>query len=111
MNRKAVIDVDRPMKTYRVRNDYDRDNSEIHEWIGESQAKSVLEPIVVEEYDIRQKNGKLAPARFSVRILDWKGSITDEPITKGELYRLLHYYIRYVAVGARQYSIAKGWMK
>ena len=40
MSRKTVIDVDRPMKTYRVRNDYDRDNSEIHEWIGESQVKA-----------------------------------------------------------------------
>ena len=111
MKIKKFIGTCLPIKTYRVCNEFDRDNSEIQAWIGESQAKSTLSPIIVEELDIRTENGKLAPARFSVRILDWKGAITPDPIGKSELYRLLHYYIRYVAVGARQYSIAKGHLK
>ena len=81
------------------------------DWIGACQAWSGLSPIIVDEYEIRSKSGRLTPARFGVRILDWKGSITTYPIDKGELYRVLHDYIRYVAVGARQDSIKKGLMK
>ena len=111
MKRMLVIDRDRPMRTYRVRDEFDRDKSDIHEWIGACQAWSGLSPIIVDEYEIRSKSGKLSPARFCVRILDWKGPITTDPIDKGELYRVLHDYIRHVAVGTRQNSIKKGLMK
>lgn len=95
------------LKHYIVREDFDRDDSDIQEWIGESQAKSGVFPIEVKEYDIRTKNGKLAAARFEVYIYDWKGSITPDLITKSELDRLLSYYIRYISVATRQIFMKK----
>lgn len=99
------------LRTYSVSFEDERGLSEIHAWVGECQAKSHIRPITVEEYDVRTKDGRLASARFQVFILDWAGSITYEFITKGELYRLLHRYIRYVAVGTRRDEINKGRMK
>lgn len=99
------------LRTYSVSFEDERDLSEIHEWVGECQAKSGIRPVTVEEYDIRTEDGRLAPARFEVRILNWVGTITCGFITKGELYRLLHLYIRYVAVGTRRDEINKGRMK
>lgn len=95
------------LRHYIVRDDFDRDDSDIHECIGESQAKSGVFPIEVKEYDIRKKNGKLAAARFEVYIYDWKGPITRNLVTKSELKRLLSYYIRYISVATRQNFMKK----
>lgn len=97
----------RVLKEYRVQNDLDRDESEIHEWIGECQAKSSVFPIVVKEYDLRTSEGFLSRNRFSVWIYNWVGDLTGEFISKAELYRVLHHYIRHIAIGVRRDWVEK----